>query len=97
MSSCFYCQGNLDFLEEVHRTTECPQCSKPVKVCLNCDFYAPGRKWDCRETIPEAVRNKDEANFCSYFRLKKGDASVGGNTSFDKAKKAKSEFEDLFS
>ncbi len=63
-------------------------------MCLNCEFYAPGRQYDCRETIPEEVRDKDRANFCDYFRLKK---NTKQGPEKDKQDKAKDQFNALFS
>ena len=53
---------------EVFRNTVCPGCGRDLRVCRNCVFYSPGSHWDCRETIREAVRDKERANFCDYFR-----------------------------
>jgi hypothetical protein len=36
---------------------------------MNCRFYSPGSHWDCSETIPEAVRDKERGNFCDFFEL----------------------------
>ena len=66
MGACFSCGASLEF-DRVYRTTECPKCRKPVKVCLNCRFYDPGAHWECRETIAEPVREKEKVNFCDYF------------------------------
>lgn len=65
MAQCFKCGGLL--AERIYRNTLCESCGADAKVCLNCTFYEPGAHWDCRETIPEAVREKDRANFCDYF------------------------------
>jgi hypothetical protein len=94
MSACFFCGKAFPENFKVYKTSECPSCGKDVKVCLNCRFYSPGSKWDCKETIPEAVRDKEKANFCEYFRLG-GTASDGSLQ--EKSKKARSEFNSLFS
>lgn len=66
MASCFRCGAALP--EKIFRQTTCESCGADAKVCLNCTFYDPSAHWECRETIPEAVRDKDRANFCDYFR-----------------------------
>ena len=96
MGYCYHCGADIE--PPVYRSTVCPGCGKDVKVCLNCKFYSPGAHWDCRETIPEQVREKDRANFCGYFSLspdppgKKGSGKGPGKS--DEARKA---FDDLFS
>ena len=62
------CGLELPARDTVFRATLCEGCEAEVRVCKNCTFYLPGAHWDCRETIPEAVRDKERANFCEYFR-----------------------------
>ncbi len=98
MLQCHSCGVTFE-LEGVYRSTVCPSCGKEVKVCLNCRFYAPGAHWDCRETIPEPVRDKDRANFCDYFKpAPQGNVAGGGaGASGDSgASKAKDSFDKLF-
>lgn len=51
--------------------------------------------WDCRETVPEQVIDKERANFCDYFRL---DISASGERTEerDRKQRARSAFDDLF-
>ena len=93
MSVCYYCGAGFPDNFEVYKTTECPSCGRDAKVCKNCSFYSPGSKWDCRETVPEDVRDKERANFCDYFRL--GGAGSGGKMK-KKAEDARSAFDSLF-
>ena len=78
MGQCHACGAELARDLPIFRETECPSCSKPLKVCLNCTFYEKGVQWDCRETIAEPVHEKDRANFCDYFRLRAGARAGGG-------------------
>lgn len=93
MANCHFCGCQLPDTLEIQRSTTCPSCDKDLKICLNCAFYAPGSHWDCRETIPEPVREKDRANFCDYFsaaREKK--AAPGANAHGN----ARAKFDNLF-
>lgn len=65
--ACYFCGTKIE--GPVYRSAVCPQCGRDVKICLNCAFYSPGSHWDCHETIPEPVKDKERANFCDYFRL----------------------------
>lgn len=78
---------------EVFRSTKCPSCGKELKVCLNCRFYAPRAHYGCLETIDEEVREKDRANFCSYFVFQSGAAD---NKDEKKKGKAQADFRRLF-
>ncbi len=93
MSVCHSCGSVFPEKMEVYRSTECPSCRSDVKVCLNCVFYSPGSHWDCRESIPEAIREKDKANFCDFFMLGGGKSGSGSK---DKSDKARSDFNSLF-
>jgi hypothetical protein len=88
---CYHCGTEL--LLPLYKSSECPGCGRDAKVCKNCDFYEPGRQYDCREHITEPVRDKERANFCDYFRpaVRSSDAR---SSDADSGRKA---FEDLFS
>lgn len=91
MGKCYFCGSEIE--APVYRSTICPNCGRDVKICLNCVFYSPGSHWDCRETIPEQVKDKERSNFCDYFRL-------GSNYRGDRPQKGPGEqrkaFDDLF-
>jgi hypothetical protein len=67
-----------------------------LRVCLNCEFYSPGAHWDCRETIDELVKDKDRANFCSFFSFKKSEQVVGEQGGRSSRDKAREDFNKLF-
>ena len=98
MGQCYACGVELPADLPIFRETECPNCSKPLKVCLNCTFYERGAQWDCRETIAEPVREKDRANFCDYFRLRRGPRGDGGAAGAEqrRERQARSDFDKLF-
>ncbi len=77
MRACHFCGHAVAEDLPLGRSTACPQCQRDLKICLNCQFYAPGAHWDCRETISEPVREKDRGNFCDFFRFKSTPDPVG--------------------
>lgn len=92
MGNCYNC--GKEFELKVYRNTECASCGKDAKVCLNCKFYSPGSHWDCDESIREAVREKDRANFCDFFELSSN--YKGLLSGKDKGDEAKTAFNSLF-
>lgn len=67
---CWKCGGELkDLLLPLPRIAECPLCRAQLHVCRMCAFYDPAAGQQCREPIAEAVRDKQRANFCGYFRI----------------------------
>jgi predicted RNA-binding Zn-ribbon protein involved in translation (DUF1610 family) len=46
----------------------CPHCGAWLHCCRNCGFYAPGLANDCREPNAEQVADKEQGNFCDWFR-----------------------------
>ena len=63
-------------------------CGAWLHCCRNCGFYAPGLANDCREPNVEHVADKDQGNFCDWFRpapaAPAGDRSgTGARTALD--------------
>ena len=79
MHACHNCGHQFGPHDEIYRSTVCPECGRDVKVCLNCRFYAPGQHWDCHETIDEQVKDKDRANFCSWFKMSDADETANAD------------------
>lgn len=93
---CYACGTELPAEFVITRSAECPTCGKPVRVCKNCEFYEPGAHWDCRETVPEQVVDKERSNFCDYFRANR--KTSGDSDHSDAARsKARADFDALFS
>ncbi|TFG61891.1 MAG: hypothetical protein E4H36_09330 [Spirochaetales bacterium] len=77
----------------VFRSSLCGECGADLKVCLNCKFYDPSVHWECRETVPEPVREKERSNFCDYFSYL---LRFSGSETGSKSGQAKNKFDSLF-
>lgn len=88
---CWKC-GNDPKNRKPGRSETCETCGKDLRACKNCFFFAPGAHWDCHETIPEQVTDKERGNFCDYFRYK----SKGGTPVVNKNENGKNAFDSLF-
>ena len=70
--NCFHCGREIasesTAKDRIGFRDECPQCDRPLHVCLNCGFYDPAYNNQCRETQAERVVDKNRFNFCEYFR-----------------------------
>ncbi len=91
---CWKCKENIKVSEPVSRSAECPVCHADLHSCRNCTFYSPGSHYDCHETVDELVKDKEKANFCDNFKIKKEWLS---SEAFSKAEKAKASFDAMFS
>jgi hypothetical protein len=70
---CWKCGGALAGVPfPLSRRAECPQCRSELHVCRLCHFYDPRVEGKCREDRAEAVRDKEHANFCDYFKPRPG-------------------------
>jgi hypothetical protein len=87
---CSGCQRRIN-QERIGFRDECSHCGKDLHICLHCSFYDQAAYSQCRETVPEAVIDKERANFCEYFR-----ASSGIPPRDDGSAAAKKKLEDLF-
>ncbi|TDJ43620.1 MAG: hypothetical protein E2O52_10070 [Gammaproteobacteria bacterium] len=66
---CYRCGNSLDALTlPISREDQCPSCTVYVHCCRMCAFYEPAIAEQCREDDAEEVKNKENANFCDYFR-----------------------------
>jgi hypothetical protein len=93
---CWKCGNQQTVTPPVSRSDVCAVCGADIRSCKNCVYYAPGSHYDCHETVDEAVRDKERANFCEHFSYSTGSAKAGGSNGQDKAQKAKSDFAGLF-
>ena len=64
---CYRCGTPFDG-DRVPVRGVCARCSAFLHCCRNCHFYAPGVANDCREPQAERVADKEEGNFCDWFR-----------------------------
>ncbi|MEO5376411.1 MAG: hypothetical protein H7832_01300 [Magnetococcus sp. DMHC-6] len=67
VGSCYHC-GEVLYSDNYGRSDDCPKCLKETRVCLNCIFYDVDYYNQCQENQADRVVEKDEANFCDYFR-----------------------------
>ncbi len=96
MYACHSCGTAVDNPREVFRSSTCPSCGRDLKVCLNCRFYSPGAHWDCAESIDELVKDKDRANFCTFFSFRDSAAGPKGKPGSDARQQAKKKLDQLF-
>ena len=90
-SMCWKCKKDVLIKDLITRTSECPDCKTDLHSCKNCVFYSKGSHYDCHETIEENVVDKERANFCEHFKIKRNWTTSSPN---DKERKA---FDALFS
>jgi hypothetical protein len=66
---------------------------------VHCRFYLPGARGDCSEPGAEPPAEKERANFCDWFSLDPvyRSAAAGRVKDREKARAAKSAFDELFS
>ena len=65
---CYRCGNSLDALTlPISREDQCPACTVYVHCCRMCEFYDPSIAEQCREDDAEAVKDKENANFCDFF------------------------------
>jgi len=67
MKTCTRC-GAPVALDSVGARDTCERCHAYLHCCRNCEFYEPGAHNDCREPNAEVVADKEQGNFCDYFR-----------------------------
>ncbi len=68
--NCFKCKKEiiLNHIKKIGFREICPDCSSDLHVCLNCQYYMPGKPNDCNVPNTEFVSKKYERNFCEDFK-----------------------------
>ena len=65
--TCWNCGESLA-VENFGRQDGCPSCHRDTRVCKNCFLYDPLCYNSCREIQAERVVEKEQANFCDFFK-----------------------------
>ncbi|MFA5513315.1 MAG: hypothetical protein WDA17_00150 [Sphaerochaetaceae bacterium] len=93
MRRCYFCKTEVDPLLTIGYQSNCSNCGRSLKICLNCKFYSPSAYHECLEGVEERVANKDLPNYCEFFVMK----NYGTKDEQDnEANKARSAFLALF-
>ncbi|MFA5571291.1 MAG: hypothetical protein ACOX0W_04885 [Sphaerochaetaceae bacterium] len=92
MRVCHFCKSEISSTYTIGYASECPSCSRPLKICLNCRHYDPHAYHECTEGVEERVHDKDRANFCDYFSMRES----GKTTQSTRSDEARSKFNSLF-
>ena len=70
---CFSCQKEMTFSDaKIGFREECASCRADVHVCKNCEFYDAKAYNECHEPAADRVTEKERANRCEFFTLRKG-------------------------
>lgn len=66
---CWSCGASLDELPRpITRHMNCPECFEDLHCCRMCRNYAPDASITCTDERTDPPVNKENANFCDYFR-----------------------------
>ena len=66
---CWSCGASLDELPRpITRHMNCPECFEDLHCCRMCRHYAPDASITCTDDRTDPPVNKENANFCDYFR-----------------------------
>jgi hypothetical protein len=66
---CWNCGASLESIPlPVSRHAHCQSCFEPVHSCRMCRFYAESRPGQCDDERADPPTQKENANFCEYFK-----------------------------
>jgi predicted RNA-binding Zn-ribbon protein involved in translation (DUF1610 family) len=92
--NCWSCGAELG-INDYGREDSCPGCGRDTKTCKGCEHYDRGAHNDCHESQAERVVEKEEGNFCDYFRPRAGLKGTGGPTKNDALSAAEALFKNF--
>ena len=93
---CWKCGKPVEAPDPVGRSAVCPACGADLRCCKNCLRYSPGSYHDCAERAEEAPSDKERANFCDWFTLRRDSASGCPADPGKQAEDARAAFDRLF-
>lgn len=76
--SCHRCGAAVVVRDGVGRRDACLACGSDLHCCLNCGFHDPSLHNQCREPQAERQVDKEQGNFCEYFRFRSGGRMASG-------------------
>ena len=64
---CTFCGAKVELEDKVMRSDTCPQCSRDLRCCKQCQFFDHHAYNECKEVMAERIQDKERANFCEYY------------------------------
>lgn len=90
--TCHNCGKEIVLEDKVYRQSTCSKCGGYLHCCKNCRFYDELAFHQCKEPEVRFVKEKDSANFCTYFEPSETSSSPGNS----RAENARKKLDDLF-
>ena len=91
---CWNCGISLEEIPRpISRHEHCPQCFEALHCCRLCRLYDPKITGQCDDERADPPVQKENANFCDYFRPRVGAFST---STAEKSGKARSQLDELF-
>lgn len=84
---CQKCQKEFSTEDKISFRASCPHCGADWHTCIHCDFFDSSVYNECRETSAERVVDKEKANYCDYFVIRKSGSSLSQSNPSQEAKK----------
>ena len=92
---CQQCGAPVPYDEPIPRDSECANCHRDLRCCLNCRHHDDSRNNSCRETEAELVEDKARRNFCEFFSFNRR-SFVAGKGENPRQAEARARLESLF-
>jgi len=91
---CWNCGTTLDGIPlPLSRHEHCPQCFEALHCCRLCRHYRPNASITCDEDRADPPTNKENANFCDFFRPRR---NAYGAERGERSRDAKARLDALF-
>lgn len=77
-----------DIPKRITRFARCPVCRSDLHVCRLCRHHDPAILGECRHERADRVVDKQQANFCTHFRPRRGAHTPTTDTAADASRAA---------
>ena len=69
---CWHCGAVVtDQLLPLSTYAECCHCRAQLHCCRQCSYFNPRLRADCDEPRAESYSEREKANFCDWFKLRR--------------------------
>jgi hypothetical protein len=74
----------------------CPKCGFELHSCKQCNYFDPGKRFECMQSVPKRIEKKDARNDCTFYEMRVSREKETSTPAMQRPNDARQAFENLF-
>jgi hypothetical protein len=75
----------------------CPKCGFELHSCKQCNYFDPGKRFECMQLVPKRIEKKDTRNDCTFYEMRVSrEKETSTPAAIQRPNDARQAFENLF-